>query len=98
MNKAQRLVVAGMSLTAVLPVLSQEAADDPAVQEVVVTGTFIRRSEGFTPASPVAEIAKDDFEAHAPKTVADFLTQLPYSFNTTVRGRPRAGLSNGSAA
>ena len=28
------------------------------------------------------DIAREDFEAHSPKTVADFLTQLPYSFNT----------------
>ncbi len=67
---------------------AQNAAKDEVVQDVIITGTFIRRSEGFTPASPVSELSRDDFEAHAPKTVADFLTELPYSFNTPVRRRP----------
>jgi outer membrane receptor for ferrienterochelin and colicin len=66
--------------------------------EVVVTGTFIRRPEGFTPASPVQDIPREDFEAHAPKTVADFLTQLPYSFNTQFTVGRALGSSNGSGS
>jgi len=73
------------------------AADEPS-GEVVITGTFIRRSEGFTPASPVAEVSREDFEAHAPKTVADFLTELPYSFNTQFAVGRAVGASNGSGS
>jgi len=51
-----------------------DARGGSTLDEIVVTGTFIRRSEGFTPASPVQEISKSDFEANAPRTVADFLT------------------------
>ena len=98
MKNAQRFVAAGLCLAAAVPALSQDVGDDAGVQEVVVTGTFIRRSEGFTPASPVAEIAKEDFDAHAPKTVADFLTQLPYSFNTTFTVGRALGSSNGSGS
>jgi iron complex outermembrane recepter protein len=84
---------------AATPALAQDASADAApVQEIVVTGTFIRRSEGFTPASPVQDIAKEDFEAHAPKTVADFLTQLPYSFNTQFTVGRGLGSSNGSGS
>ena len=72
--------------------VAQETRPQASSSEVVVTGTFIRRTEGFTPASPVQEITKEDFDAHAPRTVADFFTQLPYSFNTHVHRRPRAGL------
>ncbi len=68
------------------------------LQSVVITGTFIRRSEGFTPASPVAEVSREDFESHAPKTVADFLTELPYSFNTQFAVGRAVGASNGAAA
>ncbi|HEU4625108.1 MAG TPA: TonB-dependent receptor [Steroidobacteraceae bacterium] len=68
------------------------------VQQVTITGTYIRRSEGFTPASPVAELSREQFEAHAPKTVADFLTQLPYSFNTQFTVGRALGSSNGSGS
>jgi len=67
-------------------------------QQVTITGSYIRRSEGFTPASPVAQIGREDFEAHAPKTVADFLTQLPYSFNTQFTVGRALGSSNGSGS
>jgi hypothetical protein len=78
--------------------LGQEAAEEEELDEVLVTGTFIRRSEGFTPASPVQEIEKEDFDAHAPRTVADFFTQLPYSFNTTFTVGRALGSSNGSGS
>lgn len=74
------------------------ATVEEAVQEVLITGTFIRRSEGFTPASPVADIGKADFEANSPKTVADFFTQLPYSFNTSFTVGRALGSSNGSGS
>ena len=78
--------------------VAQETGSDDSFDEIVVTGTFIRRSEGFTPASPVQEISKADFEANAPRTVADFLTQLPYSFNTTFTVGRALGSSNGSGS
>ena len=62
--------------------VAQEAASAGGLEEVTVTGTFIQRTEGFTPASPVQEIAKEEFEAHAPRTVADF-------FTTQTQGRGR---------
>ncbi|RYZ64399.1 MAG: hypothetical protein EOP08_09080, partial [Proteobacteria bacterium] len=70
----------------------------PVFEEVTVTGTFIRRSEGFTPASPVQDLSREDFEAFSPKTVADFLTQLPYSFNTQFTVGRALGSSNGSGS
>src|SRR5687768_18591746 len=78
-------VVAALAASAAAQVGAQTqtpAEGDEALQSIVITGSYIRRSEGFTPASPVAEVSREDFEAHAPKTVADFLTELPYSFNT----------------
>lgn len=96
------LTAAGLVLLAspVSIAVAQETAGAAAdeLTEFTVTGTFIRRSEGFTPASPVQEIAKEDFEAHAPRTVADFLTQLPYSFNTTFTVGRALGSSNGSGS
>src|SRR4051812_10255300 len=74
------------------------ASGEEELQSVVVTGSFIRRSEGFTPASPVAEVNREDLESHAPKTVADFFTELPYSFNTQFAVGRAVGASNGSGS
>ena len=93
-------VVAALAAAAATVAQAQAPAaeDNEALQSVVITGTFIRRSEGFTPASPVAEVSREDFEAHAPKTVADFLTELPYSFNTQFAVGRAVGASNGSGS
>lgn len=92
-------VLAAAANVATQSALAQEKPGNSApVDEVTVTGTFIRQSEGFTPASPVAEISRADFEANAPKTVADFLTTLPYSFNSTFTVGRALGSSNGSGS
>jgi iron complex outermembrane recepter protein len=78
--------------------VAQEARPQGEIEEVVVTGTYIQRSSGFTPASPVQEITKEEFDAHAPRTVADFFTQLPYSFNTSFTVGRALGSSNGSGS
>jgi iron complex outermembrane receptor protein len=100
-NKRNFVIAAAVvaALTAATSAGAQEAPP-PAeeIQSVVVTGSFIRRSEGFTPASPVTEVSREDFEAHAPKTVADFLTELPYSFNTQFAVGRAVGASNGSGS
>jgi outer membrane receptor for ferrienterochelin and colicin len=86
------------ALVASTAVHAQAPVGEEEVKEVIVTGTFIRRSEGFTPASPVSELSREDFEAHAPKTVADFLTELPYSFNTQFAVGRAVGAANGGGS
>ncbi|HYM36720.1 MAG TPA: TonB-dependent receptor plug domain-containing protein, partial [Steroidobacteraceae bacterium] len=103
LNSKSRITttVAAILAAAALPVIAQEAPADKkteSLETVTVTGSFIRRSEGFTPASPVAAIEKADFDANAPKTVADFLTTLPYSFNSTFTVGRALGSSNGSGS
>src|SRR5690349_11312692 len=93
------IAVASILAAALNSAYAQEKpSNSTPVDEVTVTGTFIRQSEGFTPASPVAEISRADFEANAPKTVADFLTTLPYSFNSTFTVGRALGSSNGSGS
>jgi len=92
------LIGAVFALTATVSTAQDKRPAQTVLDEVTVTGSFIRRSEGFTPASPVEEIGKAEFEAHAPKTVADFLTTLPYSFNTTFTVGRALGSSNGSGS
>lgn len=94
-------VAAALAASAATQVHAQTptpAGDPEALQSVVITGSYIRRSEGFTPASPVSEVSRDQFEAHAPKTVADFLTELPYSFNTQFAVGRAVGAANGGGS
>ena len=49
------LLCAAISLS-LLPLASQSIAQQDTVEEVVVTGSFIRRSEGFTGASAVVQL------------------------------------------
>ncbi len=56
----RRLLCAAISLS-LLPIANQSFAQaDPEVEEVVVTGSYIRRSEGFQAASQVTQLNADD--------------------------------------
>jgi iron complex outermembrane receptor protein len=95
-----RIAFAVTTVLAAAAASAQESGtrDNATLESIVVTGSFIRRSEGFAAASPVEEIAKADFEANAPKTVAEFLTTLPYSFNSTFTVGRSLGSSNGGGS
>jgi len=97
--KSTLATAAGITLLAghALPAAAADTATTE-VQEVVVTGSYIPRTEGSVPASPVQEISREQFAEHAPRTVADFFTQLPYSFNTTFTVGRALGSSNGSGS
>ena len=56
----RRILCTAVSLS-LFPLATQSyAQDDPEVEEVVVTGSYIRRSEGFTAASQVTQLNADD--------------------------------------
>jgi outer membrane receptor for ferrienterochelin and colicin len=92
------ILLPATALVSAVSIAQEGPSSQEPVQQVTITGSYIRRSEGFTPASPVAELGKEELEAHAPKTVADFLTQLPYSFNTQFTVGRALGSSNGSGS
>jgi len=83
---------------AALPAMAAQPATQPELEELIVTGSYIPRSDGFVAASPVQEVSREELAAHAPRTVADFFTQLPYSFNTTFTVGRALGSSNGSGS
>lgn len=56
----RRLLYTAISIS-LLPLSTQSLAQsEPEVEEVVVTGSYIRRSEGFTQASSVTQLNADD--------------------------------------
>jgi len=54
------------------------AQQDPEVEEVVVTGSFIRRSEGFTGASAIRQISADDLVDEGTLNLGEVIQNLSF--------------------
>ena len=54
------------------------AQDDVVVEEVIVTGSFIRRSEGFTQASQTTQLTAEDLEAEGTLNLGEVVQQLSF--------------------
>lgn len=63
------------------PVLAQQG---PTVEEVVVTGSFIRRTEGISAASPVVSLSAEDIEAQGTINMAQVVQNLTFNNGTPV--------------
>ena len=71
------LLCAAISLS-LLPLASQSIAQQDTVEEVVVTGSFIRRSEGFTGASAVVQLSAEDLEAQGTLNIGEVVQNLAF--------------------
>lgn len=78
-----------------MPTTATRSVDQP-LDEVIVTGTYIRRSGESASASPVLRIGRDEVEAHAPRSVADFFAGLPFNGASTFNVGRGLGSTNGS--
>ena len=67
-------------------VQAQQANDE--VEEVVVTGTFIRRSEGFTQASSVTQLSADDLADEGTLNLGEVIQNLSFV------GGPASAITN----
>jgi len=75
----KKLLCAAISLT-FLPLSGGTLAQDtPAVEEVVVTGSFIRRTEGFRASSPITQYSAEDLAEEGTPNMGDVIQNL--SFN-----------------
>ncbi len=66
------------------PVSAQQDGSDMEVEEVVVTGSFIRRSEGFTAASPVVQMTSEDLDAEGTANMAQVVQNMTFNGGTAV--------------
>ena len=80
-NKAipykRSLLCAAVSLS-LLPLAGQSIAQDESIEEVVVTGSFIRRSEGFQSASQATQLTAADLEAQGTLNLGEVLQNLTF--------------------
>ena len=58
--------------------------DDVAVEEVIVTGSFIRRSEGFRSASPLTQITLEDIAAEGTPNIGDIIHGLSFNQGSSI--------------
>ncbi|PCI77332.1 MAG: hypothetical protein COB20_08255 [SAR86 cluster bacterium] len=71
------LLCAAISLS-LLPLASQSIAQQDTVEEVVVTGSYIRRSEGFTGASSVIQLDAEELEAQGTLNIGEVIKNLAF--------------------
>jgi outer membrane receptor protein involved in Fe transport len=90
-----KLLCAAISLS-LLPLAGQSLAQqgDPEVEEVVVTGSYIRRTEGFRAASPLTQISADDIALAGTPNMGDVIHNLNFNQGTTVTANAFTGASN----
>ncbi len=63
---------------------SQAQPAEPEIEEVIVTGSFIRRSEGINAASPVTTLSAEDLEAQGTVNMAQVIQNLTFNNGTAV--------------
>ena len=74
----RNLLCAAISLS-LLPVAGASLAQDEAtVEEVIVTGSYIRRSEGFTQASAVTQLTAEDLEAEGTMNIGEVVQNMTF--------------------
>ena len=94
------LLYTAISLS-LLPLSSQSFAqqDTPEVEEVVVTGSYIRRSEGFTQASSVTQLSADDLLDEGTLNIGEVVQNMSFvggpssSITNTIQGTSSSSTS-----
>jgi len=80
----RKLLCAAISMS-LLPIAGTALAqDDTEVEEVIVTGSFIRRTEGFRSASPLTQISLEDIQAQGTPNMGDVIHNLSFNQGSSV--------------
>jgi iron complex outermembrane recepter protein len=78
-----KLLCAAVSLS-LLPIAGTAFAQDDRVEEVLVTGSFIRRTEGFRAASPLTQLTREDIAAQGTPNMGDIMQGLSFNQGTSI--------------
>ncbi|MEQ9209929.1 MAG: hypothetical protein RLN96_08840, partial [Pseudomonadales bacterium] len=73
----RKLLSAAVSLS-LLPLSGTSIAQQDQVEEVIVTGSYIRRSEGFTQASAVTQITSEDLIDEGTMNMGEVVQNLSF--------------------
>jgi len=83
-RKTNALCVAISMAILALSTNTQAQPVDPAIEEVIVTGSFLRRSEGLNAASPITQLSAEDLEAQGTVNMAQVVQNLTFNNGTAV--------------
>jgi len=90
----KNLLCAAISL-ALLPVSHGALAQqEPAVEEVIVTGSFIRRTEGFRASSPITQLSAEDLAMEGTPNMGDVVQNLSFNQGSNVIQNSLIGTSS----
>lgn len=78
------LCTSALSAVDTSQVYAQQNDSEMEVEEVIVTGSFIRRSEGFTAASPVVQMTSEDLDAEGTVNMAQVVQNMTFNGGTAV--------------
>ena len=78
LTKAIRASIgASLLLSVAMPLMAQDTTEEAELEEVIVTGSLIKRSDGFESSSPVVVATAADISATGISKIEDYLNSLP---------------------
>lgn len=97
-NPHELRLVCAIALLSTMSTPDLAFAQDPAIEEIVVTGSYIRRTEGFRAASPITQISTSDIEAAGTPNMGDVINNLSFNQGSTVTQNSLTGASSTSTS
>jgi iron complex outermembrane recepter protein len=93
----RKMLCTAVSLS-LLPLAGTAFAQDDVVEEVIVTGSFIRRTEGFRSASPLTQLTLEDIAAEGTPNMGDIVHNLSFNQGSSISSNitPGSGASETS--
>lgn len=88
------LLSAAIAAAIVFPAGSAIAQQTPDIEEVIVTGSFIRRSEGFQAASPILQFDAEDIALEGTPNMGDVIHSLSFNQGSTITQNSLTGASS----
>lgn len=73
------------------------AQQEAEIEEVIVTGSFIRRSEGFTAASPMTTLSNEDLQAEGTINMGQVVQNMTFNAGSAVTNTIQGTSSNTTA-
>jgi iron complex outermembrane receptor protein len=78
LTKAIRASIgASLLLSVAMPLMAQDTTEEAELEEVIVTGSLIKRADGFESSSPVVVAPAADISATGISKIEDYLNSLP---------------------
>jgi iron complex outermembrane receptor protein len=78
LTKAIRASIgASLLLSVAMPLMAQDTTEEAELEEVIVTGSLIKRADGFESSSPVVVATAADISATGISKIEDYLNSLP---------------------